>query len=89
MVLLVSLFLVLLKHVSMSLGICNRVVETLDHLSIEVVLETVVEGLDICAERLKLRNDEVVAEDLGQEGEVAGEDVAELVKVQTGEKGNG
>ncbi len=55
----------------------------LTYLSVKVVLELVVEPGDVLAEGLELRDDQLVAEDLGQEGQVAGEDVAELVKVQT------
>ena len=55
----------------------------LTYLSVKVVLELVVEPGNVLAEGLELRDDQLVAEDLGQEGQVAGEDVAELVKVQT------
>ena len=54
------------------------------HLSVEVVLELLVELGDVLREGLELRDDELVAEDLGQQRQVARDHFAELRVVQAG-----
>ena len=52
------------------------------HRSIEVILEFLIESLDWVAKVLKLRDDQVIPEDLGDEGKIGGQDILELVEVQ-------
>ena len=52
------------------------------HLAVEIGLEFFVETGDVLAEGLELGYDEVVAEDLGDERQVAHDDVLELVVVE-------
>ena len=55
---------------------------TVNYRSVKVLLEPVVERPDVVAEGLELRNDEIVAKDLGDEGKISREHVLELIKVQ-------
>ena len=52
------------------------------HLAVEIGLELLVEARDVLAEGLELGYDEIVAEDLGDERQVAHDDVLELVVVE-------
>ena len=52
------------------------------HLAVEVGLEFLVEARDVLTEGLELGDDEIVAEDLGDERQVAHDDVRELVVVE-------
>ena len=52
------------------------------HLAVEIGLELLVKTGDVLAESLELGYDEIVAEDLGDERQVAHDDVLELVVVE-------